>query len=267
MKRIEKLAVKLYTGAIELEEFTSELYSETMVLQMDSNAFVYDLMEIDFSKNSQWSYQLSAVLEKHFSEDRLTVEVLRVYSLQLVESNDFGTSFLLLGKVNKLFDYEFYSGVVYEFYYLFDVADDWSWAYTSEKEMRKDVFFKSKEYAHEFLQWISDKEKIIDYQSLLKKSFSSSESVNLWEEIDYEPLTESEVKRIEINSMKIEKKENINAILIYLLLGIIKTYVGFVALGVGKFMYAFLVVGIGMLITSIYYTIQLQKVNKKIKQT
>lgn len=248
MKYIKELSIKLYAGGIELNQYLSELYKEEIVDQMRTSELVNDLMFINF-KNKNWYVDFEKILEKNVDNDELFSKVLKNYCLQIIESIEYESCESIVLKIADLYDIENDVDIVRNFYYLEDCFDG------------NNFLFDSKKLASSFLNQFDIHVVEEKYKELLYNNPLNNEKINYGKTMD---IIDSNL--LTKDSLVLDYEEYKRASIIYFVLGIIKTYVGIVALEKGIFMYTFLVVGLGMFITSIYYLILLFKVNKKLNK-
>ncbi|MGY6648081.1 hypothetical protein [Wenyingzhuangia sp. IMCC45574] len=283
MKRIEKLAVKLYTGAITLEVFTSELYSETVVLQMDSNAFVYDLMEIDFKRDFLWRYRLKEILDKRFHESLLLARVLKEYALQIVESKDFNQCYNAVEKVSLFYGTPSFFGFTADCFYLIEEIDEWN-DFNNNNEFELSNFYRvSKEFANDFLielekvKTLNELEKLIDYCSgelsndtiIIQEEERIIVDNNVVSGIPNHSIPECITnERKYVKSFYLDKREGLTRkIIASSFWSFICFFLIIFSFRMEWLMYGLLVGGIMLLLISLYNLKMLSIVNKEIKQT
>lgn len=278
VESLKQQAIQLYIDKIQINDFTAYLYSDEVLEFIDSESFVFDLVEINFN-DEKWRSQLERVLLKTISKEESTCLKLYTYSRIIRHTDDFKKLQEVICKITELIDWDNTIDFVFEFYKMVDEIEEWQFYFSSKEEMELKITFWSKDNAELFIEGYKHCKTEQDFEELLygvdletlnepfrhENKFHNNEIAGIPNHSI--PECFKNIKKHERAHYLDKKEEFTRSFLMCSFIGFVSTFVGIIGLEKGKFMYAFLVIGIGVLVTSLYYLVLLIGVNKNIKQT
>ncbi|MGY3795871.1 hypothetical protein [Aquimarina sp. 433] len=277
MRLIDRHVFKALTNQISESEFEAYLYQDHVIDTIDSDKLIFDLVNINYRKES-WKKDLRNVINKNFKDEDILAYHFYFYCFRLLQVKNESEIYDIVDQLaaNYIkFDYNHKSFL--EFYRFNSrwnmVLDEVSHENLNEiiidvKEFSRkiiDIYGKTKEIKRllnissdiPLETWQEpDKEEIIDFLS--NKKFKL-ESVDEYDTVLEGYYSENQIQEIKLDTIRSIRSKIINRLPIFLIIGLslfAGSYNGVLDGKVG-FIYVIFLIGIGLLLSAITDIIQL----------
>ena len=115
MEEVKQKAIELLLGVISKEGFEMMLYEKVKTEDVIKNEMLFDLVNINYRKNS-YKNQLFKILEEFVTDEAFIIYKVNLYSSNIKDENDNNIIYKNFNKIYGLFEYDKDYTLMWDFY-------------------------------------------------------------------------------------------------------------------------------------------------------